>query len=72
VLRTSSYATGAGVEAIGDQGNQVGLQAGQSFVQPPFAARSLDGSAKRRERDGVAVDETFRNKRTQKRTRIIG
>ena len=61
-----------GTEAVRDQRDQVGLDAGHPFFQPLFAARGLDRAGQRRKWNGVTVDETFRNKRAQERTWVIG
>ena len=61
-----------GTEAVRDQGDRICLQADQFFLQSRFAARGLDGLSQCCKRNGVAADETFRDERAQKRTRIVG
>ena len=49
------------IEAVGDQGDRVGLEADQFFLQPGFAAGGLDRLAKLGNRHDVATDETLRH-----------
>ncbi len=61
-----------GVEAVGDQRDQIDLQARQFFLQPLLSGRYLDRLGKLWKGHNVATNETSRNKGAQKRARIIG